>query len=241
MRQNTKKLAKYSLSEPLFVSFLQEQGIYSQLLYHYVKSNWLEIVANGVYKRPGGKLDMLSIIRNLQTQLELPIHVCARSALLMHGISHFGRTADKLQTAIQGSYRPTKWLRSIEEIDFIRLNIFAEKDIGMEKIDNVTVSGRELAFIELAELVPQKVSYEEFYKTLELAPNLRSNVLQQLLEKCTSSKAKKIFLATAEQLNYQWYTKLNMTQINFGTGILQLTKDGVYNRKYKIYLEKIND
>jgi len=240
MRRNIKELAKYSINEPLFASFLQKQGVYSQLLYHYVKNNWLEAVSNGVYKRPGGKLDRVLIVRNLQIQLGLPIHICARSALLMHGVNHFGRTTDKLQVAMQGSYRPTKWLRSLKEIDFIRLNIFTNKDIGLEKIDNVTVSGRELAFIELAELVPKKVSYEEFFKTLELVPNLRGNILQQLLENCTSNKAKKIFLATAEQLNYQWYAKLNIARIKFGTGILQLVKAGVYNPKYKIYLEQIN-
>ena len=110
----------------------------------------------------------------------------------------------------------------------------------MESKDGILISCRELALIEMAELVPKKVSYEEFYKTLELVPNLRDDLLQRLLEDCTSIKAKRVFLASAELLNYYWFKQLNLKTINIGTGILQLTKNGLYYSKYKIYLERIS-
>ena len=210
------------------------------VLYEYVKNGWLENVANGVYKLPNGHLDSLKIVKNMQEQLGLPVHVASRSALLLHGIRHFGRNTDKIQVAIKGKQRLTKWLKSLDNFDFVRFNIIKNIESGLEIKDEMIISCRELAFIEMAEMVPKKVSYEEFYKTLELAPNLRDDILQRLLEDCTSSKAKKVFLASAELFNYRWFKQLNIKKINIGTGILQLTKNGVYNSKYRIYLERIS-
>ena len=240
MQPNIKELTKFSPQEPLFASFLKKKGFYSQLLYEYVKNGWLENVANGVYKLPNGILDNLKIVKNVQGQLGLPVHVASRSALLLHGIRHFGRNVDIIQAAINGKQRLTKWLKSLDNIDFIRFNFLKNSESGLETKDDIIISCRELAFIEMAELVPKKVSYEEFYKTLELAPNLRDDVLQKLLEDCTSNKAKKVFLASAELLNYPWFKQLNLKKISIGTGILQLAKNGVYNSNYKIYLERIN-
>jgi len=240
MQPSIKELIKFSAQEPLFASFLHKKGFYSQLLYEYVKNGWLENVANGVYKLPDDSLDSLKIVKNIQVQLGLPVHIASRSALFLNGISHFSRNIDKLQVAINGKQRLTKWLKSLDNLDFIRFNIFKNFEFGLESKEEMLISCRELAFIEMAELVPKKVSYEEFYKTLELAPNLRDDVLQRLLEDCTSNKAKRVFLASAESLNYSWFKQLNIKKINFGTGILQLTKNGVYNSKYKIYLERIS-
>jgi hypothetical protein len=159
----------------------------------------------------------------------------------MQGTGHFGRNSDRLQIAVTGLYRLTKWQKSLNDFDFIRLNIFMNKGIGLEKQNEVILSSRELAFAEMAELVPKKVSYEEFYKTLELAPNLRSDVLQHVLENCTSIKAKKVFLAAADTLSYQWFKKLNLTKIKISDSVLQLVKNGVYNSKYKIYVGRIDD
>jgi len=145
-----------------------------------------------------------------------------------------------LQIAINGKQRLTKWLKTLDNLDFIRINIFKNINFGLESKDGILISCRELALIEMAELVPKKVSYEEFYKTLELVPNLRDDLLQRLLEDCTSNKAKRVFLASSELLNYYWFKQLNLKTINIGTGILQLTKNGLYYSKYKIYLERIS-
>jgi len=241
MRTKLKELTKFSPKEPLFAGFLQEKGFSPQLLYEYVKNGWLEKVSDGVYKLSNGNLDILQIVKSLQVQLNMSVHIASRSALLIQGISHFGRNTDKLQVAVTGKQRLTKWLKSINEIDFIRMNIFNKPENNFNSNNGIIISNREMAFIEMAELVPKKISYEEFYKTLELTPNLRAAELQQLLENCTSSKAKKIFLATAESLNYHWYNQIDLNKIKIGSGILQLSKNGVYNGRFKIYLEKINE
>ncbi len=241
MSNNIKEITKYSDQEPLFSEYLNKKGFSPQLLYAYVKRGWLERLAKGVYKREGAELQPELIVRNAYQQLSLPFHFGARTALSMQGISHFGRKQENYQIIISGKYRLNTWFLSLKNFDFIKMNIFKDSKLAIAYDNNIPLSERERAFIEMAELVPKKVSYEEFFNDLQLAPNLRPDILQKLLASCTSSKAKKIFLATAEIINHNWFCKLNTKKITIGKGILYLCKNGVYNKKYHIYLDKITN
>ena len=78
----------------------------------------------------------------------------------------------------------------------------------------------------------------ECYQILEGLSNLRPKVLQELLEKCKSIKAKRLFLFMAYKANHQWLDYVDQTRIELGTGDRILVKSGVYNSKFKISIPK---
>jgi hypothetical protein len=63
---------------------------------------------------------------------------------------------------------------------------------------------------------------------------LRPNVVQALLEQCTSAKVKRFFLWSAEEAQHQWFDRLDTAIVDLGSGKRQLFKGGRLNKKYAI-------
>ena len=64
---------------------------------------------------------------------------------------------------------------------------------------------------------------------------LRPKVVQELLEKCTSVKVKRVFLYIAEKLELPFVKKLDISKIDLGKGKMQVIKEnGKLNKKYQI-------
>jgi len=53
--------------------------------------------------------------------------------------------------------------------------------------------------------VPKRQSFGEALQVMESLTSLRPQIVQGLLENCTSIKTKRLFMHTAEQLNHAWY------------------------------------
>ena len=100
------------------------------------------------------------------------------------------------------------------------------------------ISVPERALLEMAALVPKDAEYSEIIASMELTPNLRARLVQSLLEECSSVKAKRIFLHVAETQNHRWVSKLDLKRVDLGSGPRQIVKNGVYNKKFQIYLPK---
>ncbi|MCK4796487.1 MAG: type IV toxin-antitoxin system AbiEi family antitoxin domain-containing protein [Spirochaetes bacterium] len=222
-----------------FFDYLKTQGYSAQLLYQYVKSGWLEKIVKGVYKIRGKKIEPIQIINALQNQLNKKLYISAQSALLLHKKTHYLKF-NNLYFVFYSDFRLNKWLNSLAYFKFIKCDLFNNDKIGFTTVENgLKISSIERAFIEMAFLIPLHASYEEMLKTMELAPNLRASLLQELLESCNSIKAKRLFLHISETVKHNWFKKLDISKISLGSGTRQLVKDGIYIKKYDIYVPRI--
>ena len=112
-QENTGKLNRLQreLPEGLLVtaSWLSEQGYSAQLCNKYVAGRWLERLAQGVYRRPGGKLTWEQVVISLQTLLGFPVFIGGRTALTLHGFAHY-ITREETNIQLYGPRRTPPWL-----------------------------------------------------------------------------------------------------------------------------------
>jgi hypothetical protein len=92
--------------------------------------------------------------------------------------------------------------------------------------------------MELCYDVPIHESFGELDQIMSGLTTLRPQMVQELLEKCGSVKAKRLFIYLAEKHNHAWTKKLNLERINFGIGKRSLCNNGHYDSKYKIVVPK---
>ena len=96
------------------------------------------------------------------------------------------------------------------------------------------VACSELAILEYVEGVNDSDSFMSARELMEGMIDLRVKVLQELLEKCSSIRVKRIFLYLAEQINLPWPSKLDKEKIDLGAGKRVIVKGGSFNSKYAI-------
>ena len=90
-------------------------------------------------------------------------------------------------------------------------------------------------------LVPAKVTLNEAYQVIETLSLVKPKEFQMLLEKCSSIKVKRLFLYMAEKVNYNWFNRLDLTKIDLGKGVREITKGGKHNKKYNIIIGDIEE
>jgi hypothetical protein len=107
-----------------------------------------------------------------------------------------------------------------------------------EKNFSITISSPERAILECLYLAPDKLDLMECYHLMEGLANLRPKLVQELLEKCTSIKVKRLFLYMANKAQHQWLTFVDQKKIDIGTGDRSIVKGGLYNSKFHISIPK---
>jgi len=70
-------------------AWLEGKGYSRALRNQYVKAGWLEQPARGVFRRPGGALKWQHVVISLQHHLDFPPLVGGRTALELHGFTHY--------------------------------------------------------------------------------------------------------------------------------------------------------
>ena len=70
-------------------AWLEARGYSRGLRSRYLASGWLEQPARGTYRRPGGTLLWQQVVVSLQGLLQIPVVVGGRTALELHGFSHY--------------------------------------------------------------------------------------------------------------------------------------------------------
>jgi hypothetical protein len=95
--------------------------------------------------------------------------------------------------------------------------------------------------LEMCSQVPGCHSFEAAGHLMESLLALRAGHLQDLLETCTSIKAKRVFLYLADRYNMPWLDKLKIKNINLGSGKRQVADKGVFNKKYLITVPDENN
>lgn len=233
-------------------SWLEERGAYQQLVHEYERSAWLESLGKGAFKRSGDKVEWQGALFAIQKHLKLPIHVAAKTALSLHGISHFVPLGKGHRIYLFGTptaklplwFKKTDWGVTVEHVRSLFLSS-ADDNMGITDVEygafSIRVSSRERAILEVCYLVPHRQGYEEAKILMEGLQTLRPDLVQSLLERCESVKAKRLFLHLAEACNLPWLESINVSKIKLGSGKRTIAKGGVLDSKYNLIVPKIHE
>lgn len=230
----------------LFSSWMTNQNMSTKEQSLCVTSGWLSRLSQGVYYRAGEVPTLYNAISSYNKQLEKKCFIGALTALDLKGFTHFvamGKPTAYLFS--QSSQRLPSWLLNHTwdmEIKYFTTKIFGYDFIGLEEVDingvELLISSPERAFMECLHLVPSNCSLMDIYYVMEMLTTLRPKLVQQLLEICTSIKVKRLFLYMAEKSNHQWFSLINLSNIDLGEGKRSIVKNGVYNNKFGITISK---
>ncbi len=224
----------------LFSSWLASNGISRAEQVAYVQSGWLEKVTFGVYKVADASVSLWGAISAYNTQLSKQCAVGAETALELHGYTHYVPMGKPLAFIFTASHQnlPSwflkhEWDRTLryQKSSFLETMGVEEMEVEGHKL---LVSCPERAILECLNRPHATTSLLDIYYLMELLTTLRPKVLQQLLEECTSVKAKRLFLYMAEKANHPWLKGLDMSRIDIGSGRRMIAPKGKYVSKYNM-------
>lgn len=255
-RNNESKINHFLVTSPsavvLTAAWLEEHGISSKLAWWYVHSGLLEKLGTNAYKKSGDHITWAGAINALQNQLHAPVHVGGKTALHLLGLAHFVPMQGMQQImlfALPNTKIP-KWLLANQwdaKFEIYKSSLFNNANKETALIEraingiNLNLSSPERAAMELLYLYPQHQSFDEITYLIENLSQLRPKVVQTLLEDCNSIKVKRLFLHLSEQFNHPWFSSLDITKIDLGTGKRVLDSGGKYYSKYKLSLPEIKE
>jgi hypothetical protein len=240
-----KLLLKVPSGVVLASKWLGELGYSSELIRNYKRSNWFESFGNGAIKRFGDVIEYMGAVYTMQNQMNMNIHPSAKTALILMGRIHYlEMQEDKVYLfAEKGEVLPT-WFKNQDwklNIDFITTR-FLPPDLGIIEIDyknyKVNVSSPARAMLECLYLVPDRMDLMECYQIMEGLTDLIPNQVQELLESCTSIKAKRLFLYLAEKSSHHWLNSIDIKKINLGRGNRSISNNGKFIAKYQLVVPK---
>jgi hypothetical protein len=225
-------------------SWMEASGIGPDLRKAYKESGWIKAIASGAYTRFDDTADWQGALFAMQTQLQLPIHAAALTAIELKGRAHFIPQADKHPIYLFARREATipKWkdaLPDSERLQVVKTEIFANvDDAGLSKFScgnfSITISALERAMMEFLYLVPKVHSTDHARKIMESLTTLRPLLVQELLENCKSVKVKRLFLALAEESDHRWLVQIDKEKLDLGSGKRTIDPGGTYNSTYQI-------
>jgi len=230
----------------IFSSWMVKNSISTREQASYVASGWIERLTQGVYFRTGELPTLYAAVASYNEQTGKNCFIGASTALDIQGYSHFvamGKPTAFLFTA--KTERLPNWLLEHQwdmNIHYSTTKIFGNNILGVERINVggfvLPVSSPERAFMECLHLAPKYYSVMDLYYVMEMLTTLRPQLVQQLLEQCTSLKVKRLFLYMAEKSQHQWFHSLNRSQVDIGEGKRLFAQNGVYSSNYMITIPK---
>lgn len=237
----------------LTTMWLEQRGVSSKLAWWYVHSGWLERVGDKAYKRAGDQVQWYNALAALQTQLNLPIHIGAKTALQLLGKAHYIPMQGIKQVILfadPGTHIPS-WLSNSTQwsVDFTihKTALFKQQKSLLTIIDrpidgiNLKLSSPERAAMEMLKLVPNEQSFEEAFLLFENLAHLRPAVVESLLKQCNSIKVKRLFLYLAEKCQHEWFSALDINKIDLGHGKRMIGQGGAYIAKYQLSVPIIKE
>lgn len=228
----------------MLTSWLEKSGFNRNEVYDYMESGWLQRISTGVYQFTGDTPTLYGILASYQKQIGLKYHIGAASALELKGFSHY-IAMGKPTAVVFSPVRPPlpKWLNDADlDMNLAEVATKVLGTIGIEQMDyqeqRLTVSSPERAIMECVLLSPSRYDLMDVYYLMEMLTSLRSALIQQLLENCTSVKVKRMFLYMAEKAHHRWFAKLDLSKISLGSGTRSFAKGGVKVNTYDIVIPK---
>ena len=239
-----KLLQKWPYNAVATAKWLKSEGVDHRQASKYVQSGWLNRLGHGAYVRAGSSVDWAGGVHALQTQLGLDVHLGAVTAMELRGHAHYlalgGRAIvlfGTLGTKLPAWFSAQHWS---QPVTLVTTGVFQDCNeytsiLNVDGVELATASLERAAF-EMMYLVPMRQSYEEAVQIMETLTTLRPQVVQQLLESCTSVKTKRLFMHVAEQLELPCLPHLDVSDVNFGSGRRSIHSGGTLERKYDLVL-----
>ena len=220
--------------------YLRRQGVSYQSMLKYRQSDWLRSLGNGAFCESGDVPSIDAALAALVEQLGLPIHLGGKTALARRGIMQYvpiGGLPSEIY--MRRGVRLPKWFSGTYAGQFVcRRSCLFPDETGVERREAAcAVSSPERAFLELAAEVPQKIALGELYQLMEFADTLRPKLVSELLTKCGSVKAKRVFLLLADDLGHRWAKRVDLSGIDLGAGCRVIDKGGEFQPKYNIVVK----
>jgi len=225
-------------------TWLNSQGINSKLAAWHVGSGWLTRFGPRAFVQTADRVDWRGGLYALQTQLSLTIHAAARTALELRGLAHFvpQGSSQRIQLISDRKERLPAWFREREwspHVEHQTLSLFEEApEESLTHLDcggfGISMSAPERAILEEMALAQQNATVEYAVQLMENLPSLRPQLVQALLERCTSVKAKRLFLWSAVRAGHPWLASLDREKIALGSGKRQLYRGGHLDPTYLI-------
>ncbi|MBQ7697220.1 MAG: type IV toxin-antitoxin system AbiEi family antitoxin [Paludibacteraceae bacterium] len=230
----------------LFASWMTRQGLDSKQQFEHIQSGWLARVARGVYKIAGSHPTLYSAVSCYNIQLGKQCIVGARSAFEIRGMSHYvpmGKPVAYLFT--DNNHKLPDWLLQGEWDMTVRYQTTSFLGEDLLGVQTMTVEGRPLlvssaerAMLEWLNMPGINSSLLDVYYVMEMLSTLRPKLIQQLLERCTSVKAKRLFMYMAEKTHFPWVEDIDKTTIDFGSGRRMIVPTGKYIKQYDMTVPK---
>jgi len=215
------------------------------LMQKYLKSGWVKRLGDGAYQRSSDIISWQGALWPLQQ--EKILRISGKTALELQGYEHFlslGR--NKVHISYAPPVNIPKWIKACDfSADLIFIRSF---DIEPLYINDLSVSTftlktscLELAALEICEGIIKYYTYESALYFFESLSSLRANIVQELLKKEFSIKAKRLFLHFSQKIGHNWFCQLNLAEVNLGSGKRQIVKNGILDPKYLITVPEISE
>ncbi|MCP3731342.1 type IV toxin-antitoxin system AbiEi family antitoxin [Sphingomonas sp. MG17] len=225
--------------------WLKRLGISSQDLQNYTTSRWLVSLGKGAFKRPMETVTWQGALHSLQTQLNLPVHVGALTALEMTGNRHYVRFAPgKAYLFSPLNVVLPLWFRNnwADQVRHVQTKLLPP-DLGVTQLDTpqgfaLKAASVERSALELLHLAPKEFDLVEASMLIESMTSIRPALMQELLEQCASIKVRRLFLYLAERANLPVVRHLDLARIDLGAGDRSLVPNGRYVAKYQLTLPR---
>lgn len=261
--QNTGKLNRLlaELGDTRLVSsrWLRAHGYSNSLVARYVGSGWLVSPARSVYIRKGGRLQWERVVRSLQIEERVSLHVGGRFALALQGHEHYLRLGDAGAITLYGPDRPPGWLGKLpleQRFEFlgkgpfdlpaepftaeVSEKVLSEKGLTWHQaasgVEALVCSTPERAMLELCNGVSDAALVYEADALMQAMTTLRPQRIGLLLRHCHSIKAKRLFLALAERHRHAWLSHVPLDGVDLGRGKRALVPGGRLHPTYQITL-----
>ncbi len=228
--------------------WLLNQGMSRHSIDNALKSKKLESLATGVYARAGVPLSWWDVVHSLQKISGQSIHVGGLTAIELQGFAHYLTNSTTKTVHLYSKIKPPAWLRKVDcgvtfkwhgtklLWDYESSNNLKSFTLGVDV--PVNIANPESAMLELLMSIPKTVSFDHANEIMQGMTSLSPKKLNELLLQCKSIKVKRLFLWLAENQNYAWFRKLDVKNLDLGSGKRVIAKDGKLDKKYQITIPK---
>ena len=228
---------------------MEGKGVSRQLANSYIKSGWLARFGSGAYKRPHEEINWAGGLYTLQNLNDLSVHIGGITAIEVQGYAHYIRKSAQQKVILwkKPEVRLPAWFTNQEwkvDMQVRSVNLFDDGEPGLTEKDieglPVYTSVPEQAILEYLYDVPKFEGFDEASYIMEGLTTLRPGVLQSLLECCRSIKVKRLFLYLAEFYAHPWFKRLDLSNVDLGSGKREIIKGGKLDKKYQIVVPDLS-
>ena len=223
--------------------WLNKKGFNRPLVDYYLRSGGLQAVARGVYRRPGPPLKWQHVIYSLQ-QMGYAAHVGGRTALDHQGMAHYLPMGHET-IHVYGDDKLPGWLHQVisnADFEIHQGSLFSAeiKTPGFTTLPfgawdwPLNYATRERALLEYLNDLPNKADLDMADKYMEAATTLRPDLVINLLRACKRIRTKRLFLWLAHRYHPAWLDRLNIHDIDLGSGKRVIYSKGVLNKQFNI-------